>query len=63
MKTLYTILFFIDTVLLVLLSWYLFKMIDKGAGAGTFACIIAGMLLSIASLTFLLFRYLKQPLN
>jgi hypothetical protein len=61
MKIIYTILFFANTLLLVLLTFLLLKKLDSGISTITLFIIIAGMLISITSLIFSLYRYLKVP--
>jgi hypothetical protein len=63
MKTLYTILFFIDVIFLVLLTSGLFKQIDEKAGTGTILLIICGMVVCIVLLVFILLRYIREPLS
>ena len=62
MKTLYTILFFASTLLLIFLTFYLFKIIDKGVCTRTLVLTLSGMALSIGFLVFFLYRYTKVPL-
>ena len=61
MKIIYTILFFTDTLLLILLSFILFKMIDEGVNIMKLIFILLAMILSIVTLIFFLRRYLKIP--
>ena len=59
MKILYTILFFIDTLLLILLSFILLKMIDEGVNITKLIFMLSAIILSIVTLIFFLRRYLK----
>jgi hypothetical protein len=61
MKIIYTILFFADTLALILLTFLLLKMIDNGSNSWTFALIITGEILSIIALILFLLWYLKIP--
>ena len=59
MKIFYTILFFIDTLLLILLSFILLKMIDEGVNITKLIFMLSAIILSIVTLIFFLRRYLK----
>lgn len=61
MKFLYTILFFIDTLVLVLLSYFLFKVLDQGGSRGSALLLAAALVVSILLLVYVFNRYLKLP--
>jgi hypothetical protein len=61
MKTLYTILFFADTLLLVCLSYLFLHKLDHRSPAGALVLIFLGIVASISLLVVLLKTYLKQP--
>jgi drug/metabolite transporter (DMT)-like permease len=61
MRTLYTILFFADTVSLACLSFLFLHNFDQGAPAGLLALIFAAIVASILLLVFLLKGYIKLP--
>jgi hypothetical protein len=61
MKIIYTFLFFVNTLVLLLLAFLLLKMIDNGITTAKLICMLSGILLSIALLIFLLSHYLKSP--
>jgi hypothetical protein len=61
MKTLYTILFFLSTLLLIGFSTLLLRMIDKGAGMVSLLFVNIGIITIIVVLVALLQRYLKIP--
>ena len=61
MKFIYTILFFIDTLILVVSSYFFLQKIDNGHDVWGLAILLAGMLASIAVLIILLLHYMKQP--
>jgi hypothetical protein len=60
MKALYTILFFLDTLLLVLLSYKLFRLIDNDTGNRAILLVLSGMAVSILFLLFFMLRYLNE---
>ena len=61
MKIIYTILFFADTLLLMILAFLLLKMIDNGINAGKLIIMLIGISLSIILLVYFLRLYLKAP--
>ena len=61
MKFIYTILFFLDTILFIILTAYLFRMLDKGVANWAIFLVISGMITCIAFLAFFLRRYVKEP--
>jgi uncharacterized Tic20 family protein len=63
MKTLYTILFFAAALLLILLTCYLLRVIDKGIGPWSVALTLAGIASTVAFLVFFLYRYTNAPLS
>jgi hypothetical protein len=61
MKTLLTILFFADTLVLIVLSFFLLKMLDTGVGAGWLTFLLVVYACCIFLLGYLLFRYMNLP--
>ncbi|MBX2934675.1 MAG: hypothetical protein KF825_10540 [Ferruginibacter sp.] len=61
MKIIYPILFFLSTLVLLFLAFYLLKSIDAGFGALPIILLISGIILSISFLAFFILRYLKTP--
>ncbi len=61
MKIVYTILFFIDTLLLIALAFLFLKLSDAGMSAATLVSVIAGIIVSILLLVYFLYRYIKLP--
>jgi hypothetical protein len=61
MKIVYTILFFIDTLLLIALAFLFLKLSDTGMSVATLVSVIAGIIVSILLLVYLLYRYIKLP--
>ena len=61
MKVIYTLLFFSDALLLIILSSLFMKFIDKGASEITIISILAGIAFSILLLVYFLHIYLKIP--
>jgi hypothetical protein len=61
MKTLFAILFFIATGLLVCLSYLFLQMLDVNRNPWLIILDFAGMMTSIIVLAFLLSNYIKQP--
>jgi hypothetical protein len=61
MKLIYTLLFFSNTLLLIVLANYLFKYMDKRIGGLPLALVVTGIGLNIFLLGYFLFRYLKLP--
>jgi len=61
MKILYTLLFFVDTLVLLLLAFLLLKMIDNGITTGKLIFMLSGILSSIVLLILFLSHYLKSP--
>ncbi len=63
MKTLLTILFFTDTLVLIVLSFFLFKWIDNGTGGSAFIFFLIAYGACIFLLGFLLMRYINLPVD
>ena len=63
MKTLFVILFLIDTGLLVCLSYLFLQMLDMNSNPWLIILDFLGMMTSIIVLAFLLGNYIKQPLD
>jgi len=61
MRYLYTILFFTDTLILMCLSYLLFRKFDSGSSYQTVVLIFSGVVASIFLLVLLLRGYLKLP--
>ena len=61
MKIIYTILFFVDMLALLLLAFVFFKLIDTGISGAPIFFLILAIICSIALLVFLLFKYIKIP--
>jgi heme/copper-type cytochrome/quinol oxidase subunit 4 len=61
MKTLFTILFFADTLLLIGLSYFFLKMMDNGGHGWTLIAILSAIVGSIILLVFFFRRYIKLP--
>ncbi|HMI63985.1 MAG TPA: hypothetical protein VK518_23875 [Puia sp.] len=60
MRTLYTILFFADTLLLICLSYLFLRELDDGGAIGALVLIFPGMIASIFLLVVLLKSYVNQ---
>jgi peptidoglycan/LPS O-acetylase OafA/YrhL len=63
MKTVYIILFLIDTLVLVLLAFLFLKGLDSRENGFTLTLLIAGISLSTTMLAYLLYSYIKQPVG
>jgi hypothetical protein len=61
MKILYTILFFVDTLLLVWLFFVFLEDVDNSSKGSTLILILSGIAVSILTMIFLLRRYIKHP--
>ena len=61
MRTLYMILFFADTLLLICLSYLFLRELDDGAAIGALVLTFPGMIASIFLLVVLLKSYIRQP--
>jgi hypothetical protein len=61
MRILYPILFFADTLLLVLLTNIFLQNIDTGCKAWVLVLIFAGMAATILLMIYLLKNYINQP--
>jgi hypothetical protein len=61
MKTIYTILFFADTLLLVCLTYLFLHKLDHCGPAGALVLIFLGIVASIFLLVVILKTYLNQP--
>ena len=61
MKIIYIILFLLDTLVLISLSFIFFRMIDDGGHAWSLTFTISGILISICLLIYLLVNYIKIP--
>jgi len=61
MRYLYTILFFADTLIFLVLAYLFFRKCDSGNSSRTLALITTGIVVSISLLALLLRSYLKLP--
>ena len=61
MKIIYTILFFTDVLLLIILSFLFLDLSDKGMNNGTLVLVFTGITVSISLLVYFLYRYTKLP--
>lgn len=61
MRTRYTILFFVNTLLLLGLSYLFLHKLDQGASSGALILICSGIVASIFLLVRLLISYIRQP--
>jgi hypothetical protein len=60
MKIIYTILFFLDTALLVWLAWVFLQQWDEQAGISILMALAAAILLCIGLMVFLFNRYIRS---
>ncbi|ANE49195.1 hypothetical protein SY85_00425 [Flavisolibacter tropicus] len=61
MKLLYTILFFLDTLALILFSYLFLKLSGSGMSEVTFAVLLLAIVICIISLIFILVHYIELP--
>jgi len=61
MKTLYTILFFLDTLALILIAYLFFKLADKGTSDLGLLALFCGVVVCVISLIYIMVRYFKHP--
>lgn len=61
MKIVYTILFFIDTFVLILLAIFFLNLMDKKGGVINMVFAILGIVICVIVLGILLTRYFKMP--
>jgi hypothetical protein len=61
MKIIYTILFFADTLFLIVLANLFLKLIDTGMSGLTFALMLFAIVASIVLLAYFLLHYIKLP--
>ena len=61
MKIIYTILFFVDTLILIVLAFLFLKLKDVGMNGATFIMILVAIIFSIALLVYFILHYLKLP--
>ena len=61
MKLIYMLLFFSNTLLLLVLASCLFRYMDKRIGGLPLTLVVAGIGLNIFLLGYFLFQYLKLP--
>ena len=61
MKIIYTILFFADTLLLVVLAYTFFQLMDNRMDTIILAMIIIAIVICIFMLVHFLFQYIKIP--
>ncbi len=63
MKIIYTILFFTDTLLLVVFSYLFLKYFDNGTPIPTLVLLSIGIMIGIILLIYFVYNYLKIPQN
>jgi len=61
MKVLYTILFFLDTLALVLFSYFFLKLVDKGFDEIGILSLLCGIVACIIVLVFIMLQFVKPP--
>ncbi|HUR11770.1 MAG TPA: hypothetical protein VM012_10400 [Flavitalea sp.] len=61
MKTVYTILFFLDTLALVLLTYLFLKLSDQRTGEFTAMALFGGIIVCILLMVFITIRFIKLP--
>ncbi len=61
MKTLYTILFFLDTLALTLFTYFFLKLSDTGIGKLTFMALLGAIIVCIILLVYIIVRFIKFP--
>jgi DMSO/TMAO reductase YedYZ heme-binding membrane subunit len=61
MRMRYTILFFADTLLLIVLSYLFLRKLDQGASPAVLVLTFSGIVASIFLLVRLLISYIRQP--
>ena len=61
MKTLYTILFFLDTLALILISYLFLKQADKGSSEIGLLALLCGIVLCVIFLIYIMVRFFKHP--
>jgi hypothetical protein len=59
MKTIYTILFFLDLTVLVLLAYLLLRLVDSGGHTGLMIAVCIGMVGSICLLATFVQKYVR----
>jgi hypothetical protein len=59
MKTIYTILFFLDLLVLIMLSYFFLKLVDTGGHGWLTIIVLLGLIGSIMLLAAFLGRYIK----
>jgi hypothetical protein len=63
MKTLLTVLFFTDTLILIILSFLLLKWLDNGISGSALTLLLIAIAFCIFLLGFLLVRYINLPVD
>ena len=61
MKIIYTILFFVDTLLLIVLTYLFLKLMDNGMSPIVFILMVLAIVFCIMLLVYFLLNYLKSP--
>jgi hypothetical protein len=61
MKVLYTILFFLDTLALVLFTYFFLKVVDKGFDEISMLALLCGIVACIILLVFIMLHFVKPP--
>jgi hypothetical protein len=61
MKVLYTILFFTDTLVLIILAYLFFQFMDTGGSPATLVVLFIAIVICIFMLVYFLLQYIKIP--
>ena len=61
MKTLYTILFFLDTLALVQFTYFFLKLYDAGKDQLLFMALLCAIIICIVFLVYIMMKFLKLP--
>jgi hypothetical protein len=61
MKWLYTILFFLDTLTLILLVYFFLKLADNGVNEVTLGAMLFAIVMCIVLLIYILVHYIELP--
>jgi len=59
MKTIYTILFFLDLLVLIILSYFLLRLMDRGGRVWLMLVVLLGLIGSIMLLATFLSKYIR----
>jgi heme/copper-type cytochrome/quinol oxidase subunit 4 len=61
MKAVYTILFLLDTVALILFAYFLLKLSNKEANETTFIALLCAVIACIILLVYIILRFINSP--